>query len=105
MRNRKDCPRDSKYYMQAIWNPHNINVIAEVERPCYCTEYIRRDIGNPHDPIYNAIGAQLVRHPTEMASAQGFEPIPMPDNVYNNAGEPRYSKTDVGIYPRTAGKL
>ena len=33
VRNRKDCPRDSEHYMQAIWNPHNINVIAEVERP------------------------------------------------------------------------
>jgi hypothetical protein len=57
MRTRKDCPSDSKHYMQAIWNPHDINVIAKVERPCYRTEYIGCDKGKPHDPIYNTIGA------------------------------------------------
>ena len=57
MHNRKDRPRDSKHDMQAIWNTHNINVITKVERPCYRAEYIGRDIGNPHDPIYNAVGA------------------------------------------------
>ena len=36
-----------------------IGVSARVERPCYRAEYVGRDKGNPHDPIYNAVGRRV----------------------------------------------
>jgi hypothetical protein len=57
MHNHKEGARYSKDDMQAIWNPHDINIIAKVERPCYRAEYVGCDKGNPHDPIYNTISA------------------------------------------------
>ena len=104
MHNHKDGTRYSKDDMQAIWNPHDINIIANVERPCDRTENIGCDKGKPHDPVYNAIGAQLFRHPTQRASAQSLEPTPVHDNVDNNPSETRHPKTDMGSDPHAVGK-
>jgi hypothetical protein len=75
-----------------------------VERPRDRAEYVGRDKGNPHDPIYNTIGAQLFRHLAERASAQSLEPTPVHENVDNNTGETHHPKTDMGSYPHVAGK-
>jgi len=103
MNNHQDCAQYPKDDMEAIWHPYKVNLVAIVEYPCDYSKSIGGDKSKPHYAINNAICAHFVGHLIEATSTQGFEPIPMPDNMTGNTSEPHHPKRDVGSYPFPAG--
>jgi hypothetical protein len=104
MNNHQDCAQYPKDNMEAIWHSYKVNFVAKMEYPRNHTESISCDKGKPHNAVNKAISPNIFGYFIEMASTQGFEPTPMPENVPGNASQPHHPKKDMGSYPFAAGK-